>query len=325
MGAYDYDNGSQRTCVTQRRMVYNYYYAEPTNGVAKQTALLLHGHGDYSYGWRYTIPVLLSHNIRCIVPDLLGFGASSKPVSRSMYRLKAMAQDMMEVLSHAGLADGDKFIVVGHDWGSQLASRIMLHHEARVSACVSITGTYIPPLQNKITMNEFIQEHPNFSYWEFFSAESTPSLLREKMPIFWNAVVRGAGEPVVPMSEIKPRLSTDRVSPDWLLKPQIWADEDNENYLRTYWRGGWEAPMNWYTAFLENFEDEKELDHLAVVQTPFLTIIGKFDAAVPPEAADSTKGLLARSSTRVLSSGHWVAQEDGVGLGTAIVEWLKTV
>lgn len=108
METYGYDEGNQRTCVTKRRLVYNYYRAEPSKGVAKQTALLLHGHGDYSYGWRYTIPVLLSHNIRCIVPDLLGFGESSKPVSHSMYRLKPMAQDMMEVLSHAGVADGEK-------------------------------------------------------------------------------------------------------------------------------------------------------------------------------------------------------------------------
>lgn len=173
-------------------------------------------------------------------------------------------------------------------------------------------------------MDEFIQQHPNFSYWKFFTADGTPSLLREKLPVFWNAVIRGAGQPAVPMSELKPRLSTDQVPPDWLRKPQIWGDEDNENYLRTYWRGGWEAPMNWYTAFLENFEDEKELDHLAIVQTPFLTILGKFDPAIPAEAADMTKGLLARSSTKILPSGHWVAQEDGVGLGTVIVEWLGT-
>ncbi|KAJ4183086.1 hypothetical protein NW755_009934 [Fusarium falciforme] len=239
-----------------------------------------------------------------------------------MYRLKAMAQDMMEILSHAGVADNEKFIVIGHDWGSQLASRVMLHHQARVSACISITGTYIPPLQKGITMDDFIQEHPNFSYWKFFTADGTPSLLREKLPVFWNAAVRGAAETAVPMPELETRLLTGQVPLDWLRKPQIWDDAANENYLHTYWRGGWEAPMNWYKAFLENFEDEKELDPTAIVQTPFLTILGKFDPAIPPEAADMTSSLFARASIKILESGHWVAQEDGVGLGTMIVEWL---
>lgn len=94
--------------MTKRRLLYNGYHAEPGAGVGNQTVLLLHGHGDYSYGWRYTIPVLLPHNFRCIIPDLLGFGDSSKPVSHSMYRLKAMAQGMMEILFHAGVTDDEK-------------------------------------------------------------------------------------------------------------------------------------------------------------------------------------------------------------------------
>ncbi|KAL5610616.1 hypothetical protein FOBRF1_006733 [Fusarium oxysporum] len=317
METYNFDKRSQRTCVTKRHLLYNYYCAEPSNDVGGQIALLLHGHGDYSYGWRYTIPILLSHNIRCIIPDLLGFGGSSKPVSQTMYRLKAMSQDMMEVLSHAGLAEDEKFIVIGHDWGSILASRVMLHHPARVSACVSITGTYIPPLHTRITMDEFIQQFPNFSYWKFFAADGTPSLLRKRMPVFWNAVVRGAGQPAVPMSELEPRLSTDQIPSEWLSKPHIGDDRAKEAYLHAYWRGGWEAPMNWYKAFLDNFEDENGLDHLALVQTPFLTILGKFDPAVPPEAANATKGLPIRSSTKILPSGHWAAQEDGVGLANA--------
>jgi pimeloyl-ACP methyl ester carboxylesterase len=83
--------------------------------------------------------------------------------------------------------------------------------------------------------------------------------------------------------------------------------------------------MNWYKAFLENFEDKKEFNHSATVLSPFLTILGKFDPAVPAEAANVTKRLLTRSSTKVLLSGHWVPHEDGVGLGTAIIDWLETL
>ncbi|KAM0324598.1 hypothetical protein ACHAQA_007986 [Verticillium albo-atrum] len=233
-----------------------------------------------------------------------------------------MAEDIMEVMSHAGVADHEKFVVVGHDWGSQLASRIMLHYPTRLLACVSITGTYIPPLPDKITLDQFVQQHPNFAYWKFFTDDATPSLMREKLSVFWNAVVRGGTEPSVPMSDLEGRLSADHVPLDWLRKPQIWDDADNEKYLFTYWRGGWEAPMNWYRAFLDNYEDEKVLDPLSVIQTPFLTVLAKYDPAVPTEAAEVSSALLARSSTRILPSGHWVPQEVGSELGLMIVEWL---
>lgn len=94
-----------QTCKTTRNMLYSYHDFQPPYSQPKYIALLLHGHGDLSYGWRTTIPTFLAHSIQCIVPDLLGFGDSSKPVEIDDYRMRLMTTDMLEILADAHIPD----------------------------------------------------------------------------------------------------------------------------------------------------------------------------------------------------------------------------
>ena len=105
---FDFENMIAQACTTTRNLVYHFYDIKPKNEEARFTALLLHGHGDLSFGWRNVIPTLQAHGIRCIVPDLLGFGNSSKPLQKEAYRMKLMAQDMLELLRSAGVDDHEK-------------------------------------------------------------------------------------------------------------------------------------------------------------------------------------------------------------------------
>ncbi len=47
--------------------------------------LLLHGEPSWSYLYRKMIPPLATAGMRCIAPDLIGFGRSDKPVEQSDY------------------------------------------------------------------------------------------------------------------------------------------------------------------------------------------------------------------------------------------------
>lgn len=100
-GNMKFDGDHQRVCRTSRNMVYNYYDFGTNKTETRLVALLLHGHGDLSFGWRSTVPGFLAAGVRCIVPDLLGFGSSSKPVDTPAYRLCLMAADMLELLADA--------------------------------------------------------------------------------------------------------------------------------------------------------------------------------------------------------------------------------
>lgn len=97
-----------RQCITARNLLYHYIDSGPLQGRVGSTVLLLHGHGDYSFGWRDVIPELRSKGFRCITPDLLGFGKTSKPVEKEAYRTKLMCTDIMELLSSAGIPKDEK-------------------------------------------------------------------------------------------------------------------------------------------------------------------------------------------------------------------------
>ncbi|KAK5047676.1 hypothetical protein LTR84_006341 [Exophiala bonariae] len=321
----DFDR-SVRTCIVSRGFLYNYYNFVPSAGPLNHTLLLLHGHGDFSYGWRTVIPELLASGIRCVVPDLLGFGQTSKPLDVECYKLKPMSNDMAELLEHAGVG-GEKVIVVGHDWGSQLASRLVLHHATLFAACVSITGTYIPPMPQPLTLKEFTDIFPNFSYWHFFTSDRIHKLLRTRMPIFWNATIRTGSELIIPMSEIEARVSADDAlaHEHWRVRPILWDEDTYTRYQQNYLRGGWEAPMNWYRAFLLNFDDEKQFLADPRIQIPFLTILAENDPAVPIEIAEASNSLLLKGKMVTMPCGHWVGQEDGPGLGRIITDWLESL
>ncbi len=68
-----------------------------------------------------------------IVPDLRGYGDSSKPAdgeNHANYSKRAMALDQVEVMKSFGF---DKFAVVGHDRGGRVGHRMALDHADKVT------------------------------------------------------------------------------------------------------------------------------------------------------------------------------------------------
>jgi haloacetate dehalogenase len=89
--------------------------------------LLLHGHPETHVTW-HKVASALADSYTVIVPDLRGYGDSSKPdySPRSQgYSFRAMAQDMVEVMARFG---HKQFMVAGHDRGGRVVHRMMLDH-----------------------------------------------------------------------------------------------------------------------------------------------------------------------------------------------------
>src|SRR6476469_3661219 len=55
-----------------------YVEAGPADG---PVALLLHGEPSWSFLYRHVMRVLSDAGVRCVAPDLIGFGRSDKPAS----------------------------------------------------------------------------------------------------------------------------------------------------------------------------------------------------------------------------------------------------
>ena len=93
--------------------------------------LLLHGFPELGYSWRHQVPVLADAGFRVLVPDLRGFGLSDAPPELEAYAIDSLTADVLSLLDHAGVSHG---IVIGHDWGAEIAWKTAWMHPERIAA-----------------------------------------------------------------------------------------------------------------------------------------------------------------------------------------------
>ncbi len=118
---------------------YRVHYLDegPADG---EIVLLLHGEPTWSYLYRTMIPVLTEAGYRSIVPDLIGFGRSDKPVSMDTHTFKFHVDAMATLVKELGLNDITFF---GQDWGGLIGLRVVAENESRFARVV-IANTGLP-------------------------------------------------------------------------------------------------------------------------------------------------------------------------------------
>ena len=79
--------------------------------------MLVHGFPESHRTWRDVVP-LLGGDLRLIMPDLRGFGATDKPHDVADYSTEILVADLFALADALGV---DRFALVGHDWGGAIA------------------------------------------------------------------------------------------------------------------------------------------------------------------------------------------------------------
>ena len=108
--------------------------------------LLIHG-SEPGESWRVWEPILaLGDSRRLIIPDLLGFGKSSRPLETPDY--KAQARTMHDFVDRLEVGSVS---LLGSGWGGQVALEIALERPESVGAIVLVASSYdedqLPRLQ----------------------------------------------------------------------------------------------------------------------------------------------------------------------------------
>jgi pimeloyl-ACP methyl ester carboxylesterase len=180
------DGFTKKTITNSRGLGYTYWVRH--SSATKPALLLHHGFPDDHELWANIIPYLrdLGHTI--VIPDLLGYGETSKPSDPQLYNFKAMAQDMMEILDNEKQR---KIISVGHDWGSSLAQRVALFHPERVVGLIILNVAYRPPGEADVKKtNELLVKTtglPRLAYQEFFTSPHARELLEANLESAFHA------------------------------------------------------------------------------------------------------------------------------------------
>jgi haloalkane dehalogenase len=94
--------------------------------------LMSHGNPTWSYLYRHFIAEY-SPKYRCVVPDHIGFGRSSKPNKLDDYTLNGHIDNLTQLVDHLDLKN---VFVVGQDWGGPIVLGWAVRNKERVGGLV---------------------------------------------------------------------------------------------------------------------------------------------------------------------------------------------
>ncbi len=125
-----------------------------------QVVVLLHGEPSWSYLYRKMVPPLVAAGLRCVVPDLVGFGRSDKPAERADYSYASHVEWMRGALF--GSLELTGVTMFGQDWGGLIGLRLVAEHQERFARVV-VANTGPPTGDGRMS--------EAFANWQKFSQE----------------------------------------------------------------------------------------------------------------------------------------------------------
>jgi haloalkane dehalogenase len=134
--------------------------------------LLMHGEPSWSFLYRKMIPVLTAAGLRCIAPDLIGFGRSDKPSRRTDYTYARHVEWMRAALFDQ--LDLREVTLFCQDWGGLIGLRLVGEHPDRFARVVA-ANTFLPTGDNPpgdafMNWQRFSQEVEDFAVGFIVSA-----------------------------------------------------------------------------------------------------------------------------------------------------------
>ncbi|MFE0520894.1 alpha/beta fold hydrolase [Streptomyces sp. NPDC058954] len=295
--------------------------------------LLVHGFPESWYSWRHQLPALAAAGYRAVAIDVRGYGRSSKPAATEAYRMLDLVEDNVAVVRALG---EDSAVVVGHDWGSNIAATSALLHPEVFRAVGLLSVPYAPPGGPRPTdifdqiggaEQEFYVSYfqkpgraeaeiePDVRGWlaGFYAALSADTMAAQGEPDP-HFVARGGGR-------LRDRFPT-RVLPAWL------SEDDLDVYAGEFERTGLTGALNRYRNMDRDWEDLAPYRR-APIKQPSLFIGGALDASTTwmADAIDDFPTTLPGLSAAHLldGCGHWIQQERPDEVNRLLTDWLGTL
>ena len=269
------------------RLRVHYLDEGPADG---PVVLLMHGEPSWCFLYRKMIPVLRAAGMRCIAPDLVGFGRSDKPVKRTDYTYARHVEWMRSALF--GELDLHDVTLVCQDWGGLIGLRLVGEHPDRFARVVA-ANTFLP------TGDRPAGEA--FKNWQRFSQE---------VEDFDVGFIVTTGCATKPGPEVAAAYSAP--FPDDSYKagarqfpmlvptsPDVPASAAN--------RKAWETLRGWTKPFLTAFSDKDP-------------ITAGGDAAFQRDVP----GCAGQPHTTIEGGGHFLQEDRGEELARVVADWVRT-
>lgn len=119
----------------------------------------------------------------------------------------------------------------------------------------------------------------------------------------------------------------DNTAPDIPRDGAILTEEDLSIYAAAMARNGFFGADSYYMNHEANSAYARTAPKGGVLEMPVLFIAARYDytcECIDSDLAKPQIGLCRNLTTRVIDSGHWMAQEKPVELNAALTHWLAT-
>ncbi|KAL1739507.1 Alpha/Beta hydrolase protein [Schizophyllum fasciatum] len=179
MAADDPKTFNHRQVSLSTGRTYHFVDELPYNYEHGRTPVLLcvHGFPDLWYGWRKQIKPWKEAGYRVVVPDMLGYGGTDKPLDPSEYTTKRLSNDLAALLD---LLDVRKAVLIGHDWGAYVVGRFALWHPQRLLALVIISVPYMPRPPTYVPLEDMIKRFPNWAYQGYLANPQSTAFIEAR-------------------------------------------------------------------------------------------------------------------------------------------------
>ncbi len=289
--------------------------------------ILCHGWPELAYSWRHQIPALAAAGFRVVAPDMRGYGRSDAPAEIDAFNIMQLVGDIVGLAAHYG---DPHPVVVGHDWGANVAWHCALLRPDLFRAVVAMSVPFRPrgemaPLQALKAVGV-----ENF-YWQYFQAPGVaeaefeadiPASLRKVLFSGSGDAPRreGMALSLPPGGGFLDRSIDPAVLPGWLT-------EDDIAFMTDRFRGsGFRGGLNYYRNIDRNWgltapwaETGIAIPALFIAGTRDVVITGFGKSALEAMPA-SVPGL--RRQVLIEGAGHWIQQERPAEVNAALLDFL---
>lgn len=261
--------------------------------------LLLHGYPQTHVMWHKIAP-RLAEDFSVVVPDLRGYGDSSKPADgkgHEAYSKRATALDQVQVMTGLG---HERFFVAGHDRGGRVAHRMALDHPGKVL---------------KVSVLDIVPTHKLFS------------TVNQKLATgyyHWFFLIQPDGLPEG-MIGADPEFYLRKKMGKWSAGMDGFTDEAMAEYIRCFSKPETiHATCEDYRAAASIDLEHDEADMDARIQCPLLALWG--ESGLMEKSYDVLETWRERALDvrgRALDCGHFLAEERPEETYQELVEFFK--
>ena len=102
--------------------------------------LFLHGYPSFWYQWKDQMAEMGRDHL-AVGLDMRGYNLSSRPEGLEPYTMKYLVEDVRQVAEKVG-GKGNKFVLVAHDWGANVAWAFAMFHPEMLEKLIIINGAH---------------------------------------------------------------------------------------------------------------------------------------------------------------------------------------